>query len=447
MQTLEQTPFLNIRPVKPPSGVPTKKKKQIKVTSSEASTLVVANIAGTISANSLANRCGMSAIAPKALLAKDYFLLLPELSLATTNQYQTLTVTTDTAATAVLIQFRGNGITVPFEGQTYTEVRPLAVILDAGYVLQLQETTGKDISGTRITATQPIAVFGGVTEMRYAVGATNTAIDHVFEQMPVPRFVDNPGVNNPTYVLVRPDINNMAFKYRYQVVAFEAGCGVSLSGAAAKSIDAIGGIIKTNDMTTNTDDHYVTLNKNGMLAQIYISGTDSDLGTSPALESPAMVFPPPDYQWKHKYVVNIPTAAFSPTLTRSTDMVVVAVATIRRQVGDSPTEIAITTNPSLTPAKKIVRTIFDSRTYDLSTQSLVTFSTVHSAPTDTGGNYRPDTDFGLIVLMRSKTTSSCMSAFAPDACYRSTFDVTNSGIRDKTYQPDAKAPVSVCVYH
>ena len=64
--------------------------------------------------------------------------------------------------TMVEITFpRNNGVIVPFEGRNYTDLEVISITLNAFETIQLRDIGRNDLTGTRIVASKPVAVFSG----------------------------------------------------------------------------------------------------------------------------------------------------------------------------------------------------------------------------------------------------------------------------------------------
>ena len=64
--------------------------------------------------------------------------------------------------TVVTITFpRSNGVQVPYNGRDYTDLEAIRLTLNAFETIQLRDFRNNDLTGTRIEATQPVAVFSG----------------------------------------------------------------------------------------------------------------------------------------------------------------------------------------------------------------------------------------------------------------------------------------------
>ena len=64
--------------------------------------------------------------------------------------------------TVVTITFpRSNGVQVPYNGRDYTDLEAIRLTLNAFETIQLRDVGNNDLTGTRIEATESVAVFSG----------------------------------------------------------------------------------------------------------------------------------------------------------------------------------------------------------------------------------------------------------------------------------------------
>ena len=372
-------------------------KRQVKVslaplTGTTASTglVQVVNGAGTVISSGTGD-IGISAIVPVARWVTDYFVLIPSIRTTTTTtpttpvvDYQVIVITANTDNTLVLVQFRGKDVKVNLEGGVYSEGVPLGKTLNAGQTLQLVELNGNDMSGTRVTATANIAVFGGITSGRVSDSGTASVAgstpDTVFEQMPVPEYFILTGTNQNAVIIIQSKVNlKIKSKAFFKAVALVEGATVTsqqdpppTNAGAGSQLADVGDMLEGT--FGNSMDHQVLkYNKPCLIALLLKSGT----GTSD-WSAPALVFPPPLSQWQLKYVITNPATIAGVVNTGYKIGVFVA----------SKKAITVTFAPTAaaqeTPSDSGTSAIYQSQIYILGTDKVYTTTTTG---TDTHGVY------------------------------------------------------------
>lgn len=114
---------------------------------------------------------GAAAVLPLEKLGTEYYVVTPDDS--SKDGSKEFVVVAGKAATSVSISFKGS---VYFRGMTYPSGSLLRLSLDPYHSLQLQSTD--DLSGTKITSDNAVAVFSGHTCVKM-----RTDCDYVVEQL------------------------------------------------------------------------------------------------------------------------------------------------------------------------------------------------------------------------------------------------------------------------
>ncbi len=216
----------------------------------------------------------------------DGFLGLPVATLGT--QYRVLTYNDPT--------FSEIGVVATANGTVVTVVPSAALIggtpagtpvvrtLNAGDVLFLPSIAAGDLTGSTVTASQPVAVFGAAS---CALIPTNGfACNHLVEQLPPTSAWGSDFITVPLASRVGGD--------RVRVLANQAGTTVSFNGTVVATLGA--GQFHEQVVTATT--HIVS--SSPVLVGYYSQGASVDLGTG----DPSMMLIPPTSQFLPSYTFN-----------------------------------------------------------------------------------------------------------------------------------------------
>ena len=121
-----------------------------------------------------------SQVMPLAALGFNYYAMSWWASVALQNTGEIAVVAT---ADDTLVRFRilaSKGIHDTYNGVPYDSDRPLTVRLDKHQTFQLQDVHHHDITGTKIEADKPVAVFSGLVQSNIGGGSS---VDHVVDQL------------------------------------------------------------------------------------------------------------------------------------------------------------------------------------------------------------------------------------------------------------------------
>jgi RHS repeat-associated protein len=187
---------------------------------------------------------------------------------------------------------------------------PYTISLNAGQTYNLHASTpsGADLSGTFVTSTQPIAVFGGNTAANVPQGFT--AADHLIEQMQPTNTWGNEFLTAPLATRLNGDT--------FRVLAQADDTQVSINGVQVATL-ARGAHYETV-LTTASQ---ITSNKPVLVAQ-YANGTQFD----GVLADPFMMLIPPRQQFQRDYTLSTPATGFLASFANIV-LPTSAIATIR----------------------------------------------------------------------------------------------------------------------
>ncbi|MCB0395736.1 MAG: HYR domain-containing protein [Flavobacteriales bacterium] len=168
---------------------------------------------------------------------------------------------------------------------------PYNVVINQGQVYQLGATGGGDLTGSRVTSTAPVAVYGSVV---CANVPTNCfACDHLIEQIPPISSWGKSFVSAPLATRTGGDI--------FRFLASENSTSVTVNGANVATLNA-------------GDYHEMLINGNAVIAANkpilvtqYSRGSSCDGVTS----DPFMMIIPPFEQFLGEYTVGTPSTGFS----------------------------------------------------------------------------------------------------------------------------------------
>jgi PKD repeat protein len=183
---------------------------------------------------------------------------------------------------------------------------PTSFVLDAGDVVQLQ---GFDLTGSTVTSSRPVAVFGG--NQCGNVPLNMTFCDHLTEQMPSTDLLGSRFITVPLATRLNGDT--------VRVVASQASTVVTINGADVATIGT-GEYYETILAAPSL----ITTSAPAVVAQ-YSNGTSYDGVTSDPFE----MLVPPTEQYLPSYTVTTPATGFStnfvnlvaPTASTSTVLV------------------------------------------------------------------------------------------------------------------------------
>ncbi len=175
---------------------------------------------------------------------------------------------------------------------THTAGTPYTVNLDQGQTYQLRNTDASpaDLSGTFVTSTKPIAVFGGHECANIPAGAY--ACDHIVEQLPPTETWGKSFVTEPLATRTGGDT--------FRVLASQAATTVKVNGATVATLNA-GQLYETVLTAAST----ITSDKPVLVAQ-YSNSSSFDGVTSDPFE---MMIPPYE-QFLNSYTVTTPATGF-----------------------------------------------------------------------------------------------------------------------------------------
>ena len=108
------------------------------------------------------NSCGGAVITPIVALGSEYYAVVWPPNSQSPEEYSQLGVAAPYAATTVTFNFLADSrASVSYDGNTYDSNTPLTVELGYMEVFTLLERNNLDLTGTKISSNQPIAVFSG----------------------------------------------------------------------------------------------------------------------------------------------------------------------------------------------------------------------------------------------------------------------------------------------
>jgi hypothetical protein len=167
--------------------------------------------------------------------------------------------------------------------------------LDAGGVLQLFTATGADMTGTMVTADQPVQVIGGHYCTQVPIGIT--ACDHLEESMfPIETL-------GAEYIITAPAVPSLpSGKVEIiRIVAVEDGTNLTYDppqGGAPTTLATAGSFI---EIAGNAQSFSITADKKILVAQL-MEGQDAGGGTG----DPAMALAVPTGQYRTDYLFHAP---------------------------------------------------------------------------------------------------------------------------------------------
>jgi uncharacterized repeat protein (TIGR01451 family) len=213
---------------------------------------------------------------PSDILGTDYYVMSYSVSFASQfaivgTQNGTVVTITPTAAA----------------GARLADV-PYAITLDQGETYQLR--SGGDLTGSHITSTAPVAVFG--SERCTTVPPGTGFCDYIVEQIPPTDTWGERFVTVPLATRTAGDI--------FRVLASESGTTVAINGATVATL-AEGDFFETSLSTAS-----VITSNNPVLTAQYSKGSQAD-GTN---SDPFMMLITPAEQFLDSYVITTPASGF-----------------------------------------------------------------------------------------------------------------------------------------
>lgn len=188
--------------------------------------------------------------------------------------------------TVVTITLTGTLFNGPLEGTTYQ------VTLDEGEVYQGRSIGGSDLTGTEITSTQPIGVFGSHFCATVPVGVT--FCDHLTEMLPAEDAWGQSFVTVPFAERENGDV--------FRVLAAEDNTQVEINGSLVATLDR-----GEHYETILTQASSIECSASALVAQ-FMQGNSAD--GDDFVGDPAMVLIPPREQFVGEYTVSTPAAGF-----------------------------------------------------------------------------------------------------------------------------------------
>lgn len=184
-------------------------------------------------------------------------------------------------------------ITLPFETLDHPANEPFTVLLQEGDTYQLRHELGfpRDLTGTHLLATQPIAVFGG-HECANVPDDDTFFCDYLVEQIPPTRLASVEFAVGPLETRAESV---------YRVLAVEDGTAIEANGAVAGTLDR-GEYL---DLLLDGPVH-VTADRPVLLSQVGASSDHDGVERS----DPLMMNVPAVDQWIDEYMVCVPDAGF-----------------------------------------------------------------------------------------------------------------------------------------
>ncbi len=168
---------------------------------------------------------------------------------------------------------------------------PYTINLNAGETYQLRSVAGADLTGTTISSTQPVALFGGNQCATVPPGVF--FCDHVVEQIPATVTWGRSFVTVPLATRLNGDT--------FRILASTDATAVSINGTLAATLDA-GEVLEQ----IIAGPSQITSDKPILLAQ-FSNGTAFDNVTS----DPFMMLVPPTEQFLGSYTVTTPATGFT----------------------------------------------------------------------------------------------------------------------------------------
>lgn len=243
----------------------------------------------------------MDANAPVA--SNDITNLFPDTSLGTSYLVMAATsgVVSDGSQIAIVAGTDGTTVTITPAANLSTGQAagvPFAIALNRLEAVEFRAISA-DLTGTLITATQPIAVFGG--HKCANVPDTTGACDHVIEQMPASADFGTDFVLVPTEQPGPGDVVKLLARDGGTVVTFEDSGGTTVQPTlnAGESLTLPPGLTENIRVTSN----------NPILIGQFMLGTGL-AGSG----DPAFALVPDRSQWLDRYIFNVPVGDYNDFL-------------------------------------------------------------------------------------------------------------------------------------
>jgi len=176
---------------------------------------------------------------------------------------------------------------------------PFAVTLNRLEAVEFRASGSGDLTGTTITATQPVAAFGG--HFCANVPDTTAACDHVIEQLPATSDFGTSFVLVPTEQSGPGDVVKILARDDGTVVTFEDSGGTTVQPTlnAGEALTLLPALAENTRVTSN---HPILLGQ--FMIGVDLAG-DGD---------PAFALVPDQSQWLDRYIFNVPAGDYNDFL-------------------------------------------------------------------------------------------------------------------------------------
>ena len=231
-----------------------------------------------------------SQVMPVDALGFNYYAMSWWASRADKRYGQIGVTATEDGTRVRIVVLRKKNVKFTYAGVVYDENQPLVVTLDKHETFQVQDVHFDDITGTKIEADKPVAVFSGHVQSNVGGGS----VDHVVDQMaPLHSWGTRFGV---------VPFPGQTSDYRIKFIALAADTAVRVSRRNEAFDISRPGDSKT--VTVGAAEYLsVTASKPLLLAQ-YVPGRQAGDGGAPSV-----VLVPPLEQFKSSYTFSVPTGA------------------------------------------------------------------------------------------------------------------------------------------
>ncbi len=235
--------------------------------------------------------------------SNDITNLFPDTSLGTSYLVMAATsgLASDGSQIAVVAGTDGTTVTITPAANLSTGQAagvPFDIVLNRLEAVEFRATSA-DLTGTLITATQPIAVFGG--HKCANVPDTTFACDHVIEQMPASADFGTDFVLVPTEQPGPGDVVKLLARDNSTVVTFEDSGGTTVQ----PTLNAGQSLTLPPGLTENTR---VTSNNPILIGQFMLGAELAGAG------DPAFALVPDRNQWLDRYIFNVPVGDYNDFL-------------------------------------------------------------------------------------------------------------------------------------
>ena len=227
-----------------------------------------------------------SLLMPTTAYGDEYRVMSWRAAWTTYPEYTTIVAKEDNTSVTIKVATAtdaGGGVPSISSGGSYTR------ILSKGDILQVANGTG-NLTGSHITSTKPIGVFGGNRCTQIPIGVT--ACDHIEQQL----FPTNTWGSN--YLVVKASPRGTENDY-YKIVSNQDGTVVTFTPSSIHSQVTLnaGGVVELNTKL----DFKVTSSRPIMIGQ-FIPSQDSGAGTG----DPAFILQVPTEQFREDYLFLVP---------------------------------------------------------------------------------------------------------------------------------------------